>query len=121
MIGPDSQLPSTELSWIERTGDTKVQPGKCPKSAAAPLKQSRAVAATRSAQVPPINLPRIDVLKMIELAMKSDMATKVIDKHLAEYRIQPKYELTRTVTRSSIPAAYRFTVKPGGRAMRIGI
>ena len=111
-IGSDAQQPPTELSWTEQTADTKMQPGKCPKAASsAPLKQYRVGMATRSAPVPPINLPRIDVLKMIEQAMKSEMATRFIDKHLADYRIQPKYEYTKLVTRSSMPAAYRVPAK----------
>ena len=111
-IGTDALQPSTEVSWTEPSADTKLQPGKCPKAAAVvSLKPSRATVASKSASVPPINLPRIDVLKMIEQAMKSEMATRFIDKHLADYRIQPKYEFTKLVTRNSVPAAYRVPAK----------
>ena len=107
-IGGYAQPAPTELSWTEPTSQTKLQPGKCPKAAmVVSVKHSGTALAIKTAPVPPINLPRIDVLKMIEQAMKSEMATKLIDKHLAEYRIQPKYEFTKFVTRSSMPAAYR--------------
>ena len=108
-IGSDAQQPAVEVAWAGGASETKVQPGKCPKAALiAPLQQSRATVALKSTPVPPINIPRIDVLKMIEQAMKSEMATRFIDKHLADYRIQPKYEFTKLVTR---PAAYRVPAK----------
>ena len=111
-IGGDAQPTSTEASWTEQTAEIKIQIGKCPKATSSlALKQNRTAVAVKSAPVPPINLPRIDVLKMIEQAMKSEVAAKLIDKHLAEYRIQPKFELTKFVTRSPMPAAYRTTVK----------
>jgi len=111
-IGGDAQPTPTEVSWTDQTSQTKLQPGKCPQAAlVVPVKQSRASVTSKRTPVPPITLPRIDVLKMIEQAMKSEIATKLIDKHLAEYRIQPKYEFTKFVTRSSMPAAYRIPAK----------
>jgi len=111
-IGGEGQPATTEVSWTDQTAQPKLQPGKCPQAAmVVPVKQSRASVTSKRTPVPPITLPRIDVLKMIEQAMKSEIATKLIDKHLAEYRIQPKYEFTKFVTRSSMPAAYRIPAK----------
>jgi len=110
--GVPVEQPSTELLWTEQTADAKV-PTECPRAAAnVPLPRYRAAVATKSLPVARINLPRIDVLKIIEVAMKSEAATKLFDKHLADYRIQTKFEFTRMATRSSMPAVYRPAVKP---------
>ena len=107
------QEPASQFLWTERTTDTKLQPARCPRVASLPaFKPNRAAVAGRSAPVPP-SLPRIDVLKVIELAVKAEVALKLTDTRLADYRIQPSVELSRLVNRNAVSAAYRFTVKRG--------
>ena len=107
------QDPGSQISWTEQTADAKVLPARCPRAASIPaLKPNRAALGGKSAPAPP-SLPRIDVLKVIELAVKAEVAMKLRDTRLAEYRIQPAVELNRLMNRNAVSAAYRFTMKRG--------
>ena len=117
-IGCSAARASIEVSVTQASPDTKSQRAKCARVAQVvqvkPCRAALAInVAARSVPVPPINLPRIDLLKVIEAALKAEMATRVTDSHFADYRIQPRLELTRLVNRSS-SSSYQYTVKRGG-------
>jgi len=121
-VAPD---PSVELSGTPRKPDARLQPGRAPRGTpAGVVKPCRAGVAInisgKGAPVPPTNLPRIDVLKIIETALNSDRARRIIESNFAEYRIQPKLELTRLANRSAA-AAYRVTVKRGASGCEVEI